>query len=100
MTVTLIMFAIKFSMARHWLPNPPNNYLSWSYGLAIVSTFSSIGALIAQFVYVSIVRQETREPPTSNPMLIKSAPIYNSKQSLSRSKENLTMMYAGGVSDA
>ena len=68
MTFTTILFALMFKYDRHWMPNPRLNYLSWSYGLALLSTFFSIFGSIAQVVYVKIVRQEFREapPPSDN----------------------------------
>jgi len=127
MSVTVIMFGIMFKVDKNWFPYPELNYLSWSYGLAIVSSFFSIGASIALFVYVAIIRQEMREPPLTGPMtpvtslnwsgsskgqphvraskenLTKSKENVNrSKENVSRSKENLNLLFdgAGGDSEA
>jgi len=59
----MLVFAICYRFDRYYLPIPFFNYLSWSYGLALLSTFFQVFASIAQITYVLIVRQEMREPP-------------------------------------
>jgi len=121
MSSTLVMFGIMFKYDRNWFPNPELNYLSWSYGLAVVSTFFCMGASIGLFTYVGIIRQEMREPPLTGPMSPVSAVnwggsypgqqqvkggskenlskskenVSKSKENVSRSKENLTLLYDG-----
>ncbi|ELU01800.1 hypothetical protein CAPTEDRAFT_176233 [Capitella teleta] len=62
-SLTLLVFALMFYQDRNWLPNQHFNYLSYSYGLTLVSCFMSIFSAIAQVTYVLIIRQEMREPP-------------------------------------
>lgn len=63
MCITVIVFGLAFYLDRQWLPNPYFNYLSWSYGLAVVSGFFSVFQSIAHVTYVMIIHQEMREPP-------------------------------------
>jgi len=128
MGATVIMFGIMFKYDKNWFPNPELNYMSWSYGLAIVSTFFSVGASIGLFTYVGIIRQEMREPPIADPMAPVSAlnwdesykgqhqvkgasrdNLNKSKENMNRSKENTSMSKenlsllvdeAGGESEA
>lgn len=58
-----ITFAVAFAADKFWLPNPFFNYLSWSYGLAVVSTFLSILTLICHITYTMIVHEEAKNPP-------------------------------------
>jgi len=63
MVTTILIFGISFEFDRSWMPNPVLNYLSWSYGCAVVATFFFIFSSIAQVIYTKIERQELREPP-------------------------------------
>ena len=60
--MVLILFGIEVYTDTLWMPNPDLNYLSWSYGLAVVSGFFSVFASIALVNYTLIIRQEFREP--------------------------------------
>ena len=49
MLIVVLLFGIAVKVdERSWMPDPYLNYLSWSYGLAVVSVFFSIFATIAQ----------------------------------------------------
>jgi len=105
MAVTLIVFGVMFKVDRHWLPNPNLNYLSWSYGLALISTFFTIFASIGQITYLMIIKQEMREPPRADPMFPvtsmwaqdpASEPLTRSTESLHKSKEQLSKSKSAG----
>lgn len=63
MLSSVMVFGINAELDKNWMPFPKLNYLSWSYGLAILSCFFSIFGSIAQVTHVMILRQELREPP-------------------------------------
>ena len=63
MTMVIILFGVMAYYDPLWMPHPELNYLSWSYGLAVLTAFFNIFASIAQGVYTAIERQELREPP-------------------------------------
>ena len=63
MTFIIILFGVQAYYDHLWMPHPELNYLSWSYGLAVVTAFFNIFATIYQTVYTRIERQELREPP-------------------------------------
>ena len=63
MIITTFTFGLMVYEDRNWLPLPHFNYLSWSYGLTIVSTFFTVFAFIALTVFVVVLRHEHREPP-------------------------------------
>jgi len=61
----MLLFGLGFYLDRGWLPMYYLNFLSWSYGLAIVSSFLSIFAAIAQVMYALVERQEKLHPPVN-----------------------------------
>ena len=63
MTVTVVVFGLMYHYDRSWMPDPILNYLSWSYGCAVVCTFFLIFSSIAQVTYLRIVREELKQPP-------------------------------------
>ena len=63
MSINMLVFAVCYRFDKYFMPIPFFNYLSWSYGLALLATFLQIFASVAQVAYVLIVRQEMREPP-------------------------------------
>ncbi len=63
MTFIVLLFGVMANFDPLWMPHPELNYLSWSYGFAILTAFFCIFACIAQGVYTRIERQELREPP-------------------------------------
>ncbi len=63
MSVVVIVFGSMVYRDIYWLPARHLNYPSWSYGLAIVSTFFFIFGSIAQAKYVQIARREHIQPP-------------------------------------
>jgi len=63
MLLTVLVFGIMFYYDRSWMPNPILNYLSWSYGCAVVCTFFLIFASIAQVIYTRIEREDLKQPP-------------------------------------
>ena len=62
MPMILVLFGVEVYTDILWMPNMHLNYLSWSYGLAVVSAFFSVFATIALVNYTLIIRQEFREP--------------------------------------
>lgn len=60
--ISVIMFGLAFKYDYFWLPNPELNYLHFSYGLCIVSTFFSIFSSMAHRVYRNIVWEEYHRP--------------------------------------
>ena len=50
----MLLFGLAFYLDRGWLPMYYLNFLSWSYGLAIVSAFFSIFAAISQVTHIPI----------------------------------------------
>ncbi|ELU13586.1 hypothetical protein CAPTEDRAFT_31263, partial [Capitella teleta] len=67
---TLILFGVAVYVDRMWMPEPHLNYMSWSYGLALLSTFFSIFSTIAHFAFRRIALKEFYEPPNlSQPMM-------------------------------
>lgn len=74
MTFTVILFGLAYYLDRDWMPYRQLNYLSWSYGLTIVSTLFMIFASIALLVYNRLVRKEYREPGTMRTPLTGSSP--------------------------
>lgn len=101
--VTVVLFAVMFKTDRNWIPNPNLNYLSWSYGLAVLSAFFMSFASIGLFTDVAINRKEMRLPPKADPMLA-ITPIWcetdtdnelpsllsKSNENISRSKNDLS----------
>ncbi|KAI0207405.1 hypothetical protein LSAT2_007938 [Lamellibrachia satsuma] len=67
MPMILVLFGIEVYTDILWMPNQELNYLSWSYGLAVVSGFFSVFASIALGNYTLIIRQEFREPINKMP---------------------------------
>jgi hypothetical protein len=63
MTVVVLVFGIMVYRDIYWLPSRHLIYPSWSYGLAIVSTFFFVFGSIAQAKYVQIARREQIQPP-------------------------------------
>ena len=63
MSVIVILFGVQAHYDHLWMPKPELNYLSWSYGFAVLTAFFNIFATIAQTVYTRVERQELREPP-------------------------------------
>jgi len=63
MTSAVMVFGILAETDINWMPYPKFNYLSWSYGLAVVSAFFLIFASISLITHVMILRQDLREPP-------------------------------------
>lgn len=61
---TVILFGVAVYKDRMWMPDPHLNYMSWSYGLAIISTFFSIFSSIAHVVFSRITKQAYYEPPS------------------------------------
>ena len=57
------MFGVAVHYDRYWMPYPDLNYLSWSYGLFIVSAFFSIFSIFASVPYCAIAKEELFEPP-------------------------------------
>ena len=76
-TATLVLFGIAVYKDRMWMPRPDLNYMSWSYGLALMSTFFSIFSSIAHVVFNRITRREFYEPPSmSQPMVSHQGGMY------------------------
>lgn len=44
MAFCVTLFGIKSDVDRQWFPRPDQNYLSWSFGLVVVSGFFAIFA--------------------------------------------------------
>jgi len=63
-SAAVIMFGLAFKFDYYWLPNHTINWMSFSYGLAIVSAFTSIFSSIAHAQYRRIVLQEYQQPAT------------------------------------
>jgi len=60
----VLIFGFAFKWDYYWLPNHTINWMSFSYGLAIVSAFSSIFSSIAHWQYRRIVLREYQQPAT------------------------------------
>lgn len=64
MAFTTMLFACCFYWDKNWMPRKDLNYLSWSYGLALLSTFFNIFACIPIGIYNRITRTEYRYQQT------------------------------------
>ena len=51
MPLVCLLFGVMAYEDKFWMPRPDLNYLSWSYGLVIVSAFFSIFGSIAIVVF-------------------------------------------------
>lgn len=60
--MAVIMFGLAFFYDWFWLPNPEINYMSFSYGLAIVSVFFTFFCCITLNKYRKIVREDYHSP--------------------------------------
>ena len=79
MSSVCIIFGIMSYYDYYWMPNPDLNYLSWSYGFAVLSAFFSFFAGIAQVAYTKHVRQMLRKP--HQPMMMGNYPMNPVKDS-------------------
>ena len=60
--ISVIMFGLGAEYDQYWMPNPEYNYPHFSYGMAIISAFSTIFSSMAHQVYHGIVLKEYRQP--------------------------------------
>ena len=60
--ISVIMFGLGAEYDQYWMPNPEYNYPHFSYGMAIISAFSTIFSSMAHQVYHGIVLREYRQP--------------------------------------
>lgn len=63
MTFTILLFANCFYWDKNWMPRKDLNYLSFSYGMAVLSTFFSIFSSIAIGNYHRIIQREYTHIP-------------------------------------
>ena len=63
MTTSVIIFGTLATGDRTWMPRPDLNYLSWSFGLAVVSGFFAIFATGALMIYYSWAKAEQKRVP-------------------------------------
>lgn len=64
--VSVIIFGVKSDTDRQWLSRPDQNYLSWSFGLAVVAGFLAIFSgmcLLVDSLRLSQIRRKTKAPP-------------------------------------
>lgn len=60
-SISVTIFGIKADVDRQWLPNPDSNFLSWSFGCAVLSGFFSIFSAMCMSVdYLRIREEEER----------------------------------------
>ena len=60
--ISVLMFGLGAEYDQYWMPNPEYNYPHFSYGMAIISAFSTIFGSMAHQVYHGIVLREYRQP--------------------------------------
>jgi len=60
--ISVVMFGLGAEYDQYWMPNPEYNYPHFSYGMAIISAFSTIFSSMAHQVYHGIVLKEYRQP--------------------------------------
>jgi hypothetical protein len=87
MTFTIILFAACFNWDRNWMPRKDLNYLSFSYGMAVMSAFFSIFASVAIGKYNSIIRHEYRHVPTRPALNLSRAPMKDIQMSRAPTKD-------------
>ncbi|XP_005107971.1 uncharacterized protein LOC101853410 [Aplysia californica] len=60
-SISVTIFGIKADIDRQWLPNPDSNFLSWSFGCAVLSGFFSIfSAMCLSVDHLRIKEEEER----------------------------------------
>lgn len=65
-TLSVIIFGVKSDIDRQWLSRPDQNYLSWSFGLAVVAGFLAIFSgmcLIVDSLRLAQIRRKAKAPP-------------------------------------
>jgi len=61
-STSVTIFGIKADIDRQWLPNPDSNFLSWSFGCAVLSGFFSIFSAMCMSVdHVRIQEEEQKK---------------------------------------
>lgn len=65
-SLSVIIFGIKSDVDRTWLIRPDQNFLSWSFGLAVVAGFLAIFSgmcLLIDSLRLSQIRRKEKAPP-------------------------------------
>jgi len=69
--ISVVMFGLGAEFDQYWMPNPEYNYPHFSYGMAIISAFSTIFSSMAHQVYRGIVQKEYRQPSIDTGAMIR-----------------------------
>ncbi|XP_067665561.1 uncharacterized protein [Haliotis asinina] len=72
--ISVIMFGIKADTDRQWLPHPDSNYLSWSFGFAVLSAFFALFAGMCLLVEWMRLNQEENNRARRQNMSLTSKP--------------------------
>ncbi|XP_046583898.1 uncharacterized protein LOC124291041 isoform X2 [Haliotis rubra] len=72
--ISVILFGIKADTDRQWLPHPDSNYLSWSFGFAVLSAFFALFAGMCLLVEWMRLNQEENNKARRQNMSLTSKP--------------------------
>ncbi|XP_041360687.1 uncharacterized protein LOC121376944 [Gigantopelta aegis] len=64
-TICIIVFGLKTKVDRQWLPHPDSNFLSWSFGFAVLSAFfATFAAMCFTSETIRLIAEEKKPKPT------------------------------------
>lgn len=75
--LSVVIFGVKSDTDRQWIPRPDQNFLSWSFGLAVASGFAAIFSgmcLLIDSMRLSQMERKRRAPPSFSGYKLKMAP--------------------------
>jgi len=73
-SAVVLLFGLAVYVDRNWQPMPYLNYLSWSYGFAVIAAFFLIFTSIAQVCYTSLERNSWKRDPFTQGSTVQMAP--------------------------
>lgn len=75
--ISVTIFGLKSDVDRQWLPRPDQNFLSWSFGMAVVAAFFAIFSgmcLLIDSMRLSQQRRKQNAPPPFSGYKMKTVP--------------------------
>lgn len=75
-SISVTIFGIKADIDRQWLPNPDSNFLSWSFGCAVLSGFFSIFSAMTMSVDYMRIKEEEEKATRGPAYAVKANPRF------------------------